>query len=467
MPRARRDAPIIQVRSNAREPITIADIEAMRQLIAAHHEQIPFTHQILDWKPWQQQIAAEICEHDYNNLQGWRQEIGKSTIACLFGMEYIRRGIPVITAFPTLRQGGRVILRRLDHWTKAVQVELGLKRTADNQMEIVWDNGGALMALSTDESAKAGTQGYTAGLIITDEAHEASPDAVIGPMYPACNIAMSAGYGKIIQLGVGGDRLSLGEHCKRLKRDDGTPLFHQIHFSGSRIVAAYPEMLPQYTRDKALYSLEQFDQFVECKPVRAGARLLFPRLLEECPEVPGGGGYLVGIDVGKREGKRADPTVAMRMRVGASSVQEQSKTFTIDDIYTLPQGLLDDEQAQLIVEWAQPWRNRILPYAITVETNGIGRSLHEALRAYWPDCGGMDITDDARNRGHKSELINELRMAAQNSCFAVAKDLRMNDRGELAYDHFSSLAFDRDEKGHDEWPHSDYLSAALMCIAGI
>jgi hypothetical protein len=225
-------------------------------------------------------------------------------------------------------------------------------------------------------------------------------------------------------------------------------------------------MQEAYDRDKALYTKEQFDQMVECLPVKAGARLLFPRLLDACPEVSTYAQFVVGIDVGKREGKRADPTVALRMRVGASSVAEQSKTYTIDDIITLPRGLLDDEQAQLIVAWAKPWRERILPGAITVETNGIGRSLHEALLNYWPDCGGMDITDDARNRGLKSELINELRMAAQNSCLAVSKDLRLNDKGELAYDHFASLAFDRDEKGHDEWPHSDYLSAALMAISG-
>lgn len=464
MPRRAVNAPAISAPSNRFDPITISDIERMRSLVSSRSESIPYTHQIKDWLPWQEQIANEICDHVYNNLQGWRQEVGKSTIGCLFGMVYIERGLPVIVNFPTLRQGGRVLLRRLDYWTKACQTDLGIKRTLDNQMEILWDNGGGVMALSTDESAKSGTQGYTGAAILGDESHEVDPDVVIGPMYPACNKAISAGYGKIIQFGVGGDRTKLAEYCKTLVDEDGNPLFHQIHYSGSRIIASWPEMMPQYKRDKALFTKEQFDQMVECLPVRAGARLLFPVLLNQCIEVPCGEQYCLGIDVGKREGKRADPTVAMRVRVGASGVVEQSKTFTVDKILTLPRGLLDSEQAQMIVDWAKPWYQRILPDSINVETNGIGMQLYEILLDHWPNCGGTDITDDARNHGLKSRLVNEVRMAAQRGCLAVEKDLRLDDRGGLAYDHFAALAFDRDEKGHDEWPHSDYLSALLMAV---
>jgi len=413
-----------------------------------------------------------MCAHTHINLQGWRQKVKKTTAACLVAMEYIRRGIPVIAAFPTLRQGGRVILRRIDCWTKATQEDLGLKRIADNQMEVQWSNGGGIMALSTDESAKSGTQGYTAGLIMIDEAHETQPEVVVGPMYPAVSDAMDMGYGKIIQIGVGGARASLAEHSKTLKRADGTPFFHQLHYGGSRMIREYGEFIPpgskrtireSYFEDKALYTSNDFLQFVECKPIAAGSRLLYSPLLTACPEVPTTPQYLVGID----SGKVTDYTVAMRIRVGASSVVEQTKTYTVDDIFTVPHNMTYAEQAAAIVEWARPWVSRALPYGKTCELNGVGYGLHEALLELWPDCGCVHITDNAKNLGLKSRLIDELRIAAQNACFAVESTLVLDERGESAHEHFAALTMEVDETGRWVAEHSDYNSAAIVAIYGI
>jgi hypothetical protein len=452
--------------------ITFATIEGLIEELRAANESLPPDFRINDWRgSYQREACRQIVEGgQWWILQGPVQFTGKTFIGGLLACAYLLEGYGVIVALPTLRQGSRVLLRRISIWMKVLEKARDIKRERDNEGDKTWANGATLLALSSDESAKRGTQGYTVALVLVDEGHDALPEVVIGPIFSRPSLAMAAGYGKIMVMGVGGSRKSLIVHCRI---DQGqSKYFKRIHLTPKKIIEDAPVVtLPNGTqidtaeafeRERLMNSDADYRKFYLCEDIEEGTRLIFPCLLDHAPATENVL-YSVGIDVGKT----TDYTMAVKLAVSGSMVMDQSQAWNIEDVFLVPHNLLYKEQAKLIHEWMMPFAPRIIPGSVTVETNGLGYGLLEALEELFPATGGVHMEDNAKNLGLKSFLTNLLRTASQNACFGVHKGLSAGREIPDLYEHFAALTAVVDEKGQVEWEHSDPLGALRMAIYGL
>lgn len=438
---------------------TFEDIDAIRQDLQRLSPNLPRRDRVGEWRgQWQIDMTKAMLA-DWSVIQGIPQNSGKTFCASLITCWRLLDGQAGVWTYPTLRQGARVGVRRVDNWMAALEDDRGLKRIRpDAAYEKSWENGASLIVLSLDVSAKSGVQGYTLEFGFLDESHEITDyESIKAEIFSRFELAMQEGFGSVCIMGVGGAKESLIEHCKTLEDFQG----HVFQAKAERIKEEYPPSASSIDRAKRNLSPAKYDQFYNLKPLSVGSRKMFPILLEDCPKVDCSLQYCIGIDVGKT----TDYTIAEAWRVGASSVAEQARTYDLVDVFQVPHGLTNREQAQAIAEWGAPYRKRMIPGAATCETNGIGAALQEALEEFWPDIGGVDITDNARNLGLKSNLINELRIAAQNACLGVPH-IQLGEYGGDAHEHFAGLTYEVNEIGQVTWEHSDYLSAALMAIIG-
>jgi hypothetical protein len=438
-------------------PITFNDIEQIRKELQAHSSDIPPGDRVGDWRgQYQCDYVESVLNNSYSIFQGPCQWSGKTFAGCLYACAALLEGQRGVAAFPTLRQGGRVLIRRLSNWMKVLEGIHGVKRSRpDSTLEKTWDNGALLCALSTDESATAGIQGYTFDFLLGDEMHEVMADTIIGPLFSRLELAMESGLGRIVLMGVGGPEESAIEHCKTLTDPDGKAIFKVTHHDRASVGAQNEAAARAFVNVPNIHPPHHVDKYYDCKPVREGARVIFHGIPEHAP-------YLkrfqptsvVGIDVGKT----SDHTVALRLRVAPHETHAQKLSVNVVDMFTVPLHLRWSEQAEMIAEWIEPWKDNLRsPSDIMVEVNGPGEGLLQALQDKWhPRAGGVFMTDKDNNLGLKSFLIYELQQRAAAGTFGIEVE---DVRTDLAKLHYSV-----DEMGKMKFAHSDVLSALLCGI---
>jgi len=291
-------------------------------------------------------------------------------------------------------------------------------------------------------------------------------DEVIGGMMSRFALSMQdrpeePKFGLRCCLGVGGSKDSLIVHL----RDKMHGIYKAYKFDAARVVSEYPPAADDVEEARLTWPKSRFDQFYNLKDVAAGSQLIFPVLLKEAPCVDAPLQLALGIDTGKH----VDETVGWLWRIAPSSIMPQMLAYNLHDVYSVPRGLKVSQQAEAIDAWLneKQYKPHIIPGCRHIETNGIGYDLYEALAGLWgSEANGVDVYDDAKNRGLKSYLVNKLRIASQNGCVGISDEIVLNERGETAFNHFDGLTFDTDEKGQVTWEHSDYLAAGMLGAMG-
>ena len=424
--------------------VTLRGVERILRVLCALGKNLPETERPQWWRfgGWQEEITTAILDHEMVIIQGPRQATGKSYCVALVAVVFLILGYRVIVAMPSLRQGSRILLRRIESWMLVLEPAFGLRRTKDDALEKAWNNGAGLMALSTNEAAEKGVQGYTGALLIIDEAHEASME-LYGAIRPLVSVALRAGYGKVLASGVGGPLTSPIEQLK------STGDFYISFWDDERILARDPSWSGEFAAARRQLSPDDYDKYYRCLPSTAGIRLLFPGGVPPLAEPRLDGGWdpvnAYGIDVGKRR----DYTVVRR-------VQRYGECRNLLEPKLRLTGTKYPEQARQIKSWIKPQPHDVA--RIYVELPGPGDGLvdifNDPERPVWWGIQGMPITYDL-----KKYLIGNLERDMRRGVFGVEseQDQRM----------LGALTMEVDDKGKYAWEHSDELSALLMAELAI
>lgn len=393
---------------------------------------------------WQEKIFGTLLNYRKVILQGPRQATGKSYLAALLAVIYILLGFRVVVAMPSLRQGSRILLRRIKRWMEVLEPQFGLKRIKDDELEVEWQNGGGLMALSTNEAAGKGAQGYTCALLLIDEGHEA-PQDMFGIYRALVKVAMRAGYGKIVILGVGGPADSLIEFQKT------TGEYELEFWNDEKIIALDPSWDAEFKADLAELSPEDYDKFNRCLPVRAGGRLVFGALPEKINlnailtvKLMPPPHWVLAMDVGKR----VDETVLYASRVRGTMLQVEQVFRWRGTDYVKQVDEIEDVVGRF-------------PHAmhdLGVEVNGPGEPVADIMEARASLRGLTRIyTTDNKPIFQKSLWIKDLQKCARYGHIAVADPTA---RGTL-----EKLSYEIKDDGRYDWPHDDDLSALWLTKA--
>jgi len=410
----------------------MARVERILRLLLAVTSNLPEDDRPGWWRPWQPQILSSLLAHPRVILQGCRQAAGKSYVAALWAAIYIICGYRVAIGMPSLRQSSRILLRRILLWMLCVEQVMGLKRRTNNVLEVEWNNGGGLMALSTNEAAEKGVQGYTCALLVIDEGHEA-PNDMFGAYSPLPAIALKRGYGSILILGVGGPQDTVIE----AKKPAG---YHLEFWDDERVLALDPSWRDYFEQQKLELSQDEYDKNFRCLPVSAGQRRVFLQLVEHAvPPGPVKPELYFAIDVGKivdtttllvveQRGPAANVLSDRRWRGTSYIDQVQEVAAFIDEGYTFN------------------------PYNVAVETNGPGEVFLDALRRVYPFSGARGVkTTDSPGSRRKTLWIQRLQRRAEKGLLGVVNPQLRAD--------LLSLAYEVKEDGRYLWPHNDNLSA--------
>lgn len=424
----------------------MAKVEMILRLLIDATQNLPEGEQPGWWRPWQPVIFESFLRFSLVILQGCRQAVGKTFLAGLLAVIYIVLGYRVVVGMPSLRQGSRILLERILRWMMCLEGVLGLKRRIDNALEVVWTNGGALMALSTNEAAAKGVQGYTCALLILDEGHETIDD-LFATYSPLVAIAMKEGYGAIVILGVGGTADSVIEK----KKDAG---YHVEFWDDCAVLQMDPSWGPYFEQQKRELTADGYDKMYRCLPVSAGERYLFPQLLDAVNFKGTWRSHdVVGIDVGKR----ADATVLARATVSGDAI-------IVEDFHAW-RGTTYPTQAREIAEYLGPRAlgdgintPTLLGRDTAIEVNGPGEGLADCLELEYPfsDLTRVFTTDTPPGR-YKTSWIKELQRKAQGGLLVVKPARERND--------LKSLRYEITEEGRYIWPHSDTLSSLWVLQA--
>lgn len=414
--------------------LSLKAIEGLLLLLIKLTRHLPAGERPGYWRAWQARIFEALLEHERAIVQGCRQAVGKTYIAALLAVVYIILGYRVVIGMPSLRQSSRILLRRVLLWLSALERPLGLRRLINNQYEVEWNNGGALLALSTNEAAARGVQGYTCALLILDEGHETF-DEYFGTYSPLVAIAMRDGYGAIVILGVGGFADSVIERKKAAG-------YHLEFWPAARIVELDESWRIYFEQQKRELTSEAYDKYFNCLPVVAGGRYVFDRLVafaDSAGQVEPT--YYFGVDVGKI----IDTTSLL-------VVEERLPAVNVIDWRTW-QGVNYIDQAQACAEHIG--RYEYSPYNVAVEVNGPGEGFADALSKIYPfHCLARVKTTDAPPGFRKTGWIKGLQKVASAGMFGVVDSrLRAN---------LGALRYEVNEQGRYNWPHNNELSA-LWC----
>jgi len=350
---------------------------------------------------------------------------------------YILAGYKVVIGMPVMEQSTRILLRNINNTMTALEKILPITRMKpDTIKEILWDNGGGVVALSVNKASQK--EGYTAELLIIDEGHRASKD-ILNVFLPFVDIAMVAGIGKVIILGVGGYKESLIEAMK----EQNGGIFSAIMVDDETILKEKPEYHQIFSDARAILSESGYDQMYRCKPVDGDARYCFqsvpdeleiPKMYQSYPER-----LCFGCDVGREN----DPTVVTVLSCKGEYVE-------VKDSLEIKKTSFN-QQATDIKRFIDKYFYE--PGNIVVEKNGLGHGLCDALELEIPG-----IKRVSQNYRLKERLIRDLQVKIENGKFAT-KDKKIQSRLE-------SVMVSVGAKGNLQWTHDDYLSSILMGLCG-
>jgi hypothetical protein len=398
------------------------------------------------WRPWQPRIIEHVLRYPRTVIQGARQGTGKTSTLAKFIVACVLYELSVGVGMPTLRQGGRLILREVLRRIEPFQRGMGsaLRLQVRNSLEYVWANGGSLTALSTDEAARAGAQGYTFDVLIIDEGHETTPEATLDVFAPLTDVAMMERRGRIVVIGVGGTPGSLIEQVK----DRG---YAQLRIDDEEIVRLAPAWAEVFAQRKQEFSERQYRQMYRVLPVLlGGGHAILPDLRAEGKAKWLGGGTIatLGVDIGRSR----DQTVAtlLEHRQGLKVWQE---TLVLEDMpFT--------QQVPLVVEFARA--RQVRPENIAIEVNGLGQGFYD-IAAFGPGAPLRGSQAVMLDYGLKHDVLELMNRDARDGTLVVPDH---PGRGASLRQHLSGLRYvvKAGSRGavRLDYDHSDDLSSGIM-----
>jgi hypothetical protein len=356
------------------------------------------------------------------------RQTGKTFLASVLVALYVLCGETVIIAFPTLKQGKRLLLG--ESHKRLVQLQRFfpslLRFKVDNQEQILCANGGGVIVLTTHKDAKS-REGYSASLIVIDESHRAHKD-IFDELFPV-TFAQEHDV-KVLLLGIGGYRNSL-IHAMRRRG------FTVFSLDGERIAQVFPPYLHSLKEARESLTEDGYRSQIMCEDVLSGEKYIFDTIptdlsiekIRPCP--------YAGIDVGWS----GDETVVTIMHA-------YPKGKIIIDYMTC-RGAFKD-QANQIIEFLRA-HHVPEPYTM-IEKNGIGIGLIERMLDHSENYNFMDI-----DKNSKRWLVEEARRMVRDGELAVTP--------EFYRDELQGLVMTTKDDGTIGYEHSDYLSSLLMTVA--
>ncbi len=393
------------------------------------------------WRPWQPDMVRHMLAHPYSVIQGARQGTGKTSTTSKFIAACVALGLSVGVGMPTLRQGGRLLLRETLRRLEPLEAGLpaAFKRVVKNSLEYVWKNGASLTALSTDDAARAGAQGYTFDVLVIDEGHESKPENTLDIFLPLVDVAMVEGRGRVVVLGVGGTLDSTIETVKA----KGWP---SLTIDDQRIIREAPAWAPIFEARKRDFSERQYRQMYQCLPVLlGGGHAILPGLVASGEPRWQGGMTLptLGVDVGRHN----DATIA--------AVLEHRQGLVVWGDTLVLEGMPLTEQVPLIAEHAR--RNRVRHEHIAIEVNGIGQGLYD-IATHGPAAPLLGCQAVALDYGLKSDVLEQMNRDAREGVLVIPDEARRQ--------HLSGLRYVTKSASRGgvrlDYDHSDELSAGVM-----
>lgn len=377
-------------------------------------------------------------------LQAARQS-GKTFLTALIITAYVVCGCRVIILLPTLKQGSRLIFRQVRLNVKYLEKFFpaalshnprGSDDEASNQGEILCANGGQVVVLSSDEGANR--EGYTADLVVIDEAHKAKP-IVLADISPTLNVARETGQDRTILLGIGGFRRSL---VTTARTERG---FVQRIIDCWEIIKSHPAFQNVVDEERETLTEIEFQQQYECKDVASGEMLLFPIPLKKELVLPRGYGktpvHFCGIDVGK-----------IRNVTLCVHVEKYNDIVVVGEYFE--QGrvnyfIIAKNVINFMMQFPIELKN------IIVELNGPGYGFLDIIQRVWMGVrpGGIVMTDRRKHR-----IIVAMQKLAEEGRLVVTDRVM---RQEL-----ECLTMELDDLGNvKKVEHSDHLSAVICALS--
>lgn len=383
--------------------------------------------------PWQEDMGRFIVENKNSIIQAPRQT-GKTYIIALICVAHILAGKSVIVAYPTLGQSKRLLFKKIKDIISKLKVDLprSLGTDGETKTEILWNNGASLLALSLDTRAQK--EGYTADVLIIDEAHR-STDEVLGLCLPFLTQAKLRDEDKIVFLGIGGHIHSLIETQK-----EHVPHLKILPSEIIEAAPAYEAVFEEYSRKMPPI---EYDQHILLHCVSEDSQQLFPNIPIAEPTPPEGAIYHFGIDVGEKR----DYTVV-------TVVKQYGEYFDLIDVFKTKGSFIDESggQEQRISEFIKqyPVRNE----RITIELN-FNSMLHQSLNQnHFYGINGLWL-----KYKNKKRLSDALIQLVKQGKFRVLQEEYRKD--------LEGLQFDIKVDGKWCWTHSDLFSSLLMCMAAM
>lgn len=453
--------------------IDFARIEDLRQELVSLNSDFPPGDRLGPWRgPWQAEYAKLMAEQQYFTMQGPVQWSGKTMVGCLGACAMLLEGYRGIIAFPTLRQGGRVMLRRTSTYMTSLEPRYNIQRSKpDAAQEKTWSNGAILCALSTDESATAGIQGYTFDFIWIDEGHVPIACNLIGPLFSRAEIALEAGYGKIGIFGVGGavdtkPELADGSVIEHVQT---TSYFKSLRFDTKRVGSEYPAAANAFKRARELNTAQHYNQYYDCKPLKAtGETLMFPKLGWQAVDGATMQEHSFTLDVAKGGSSRTICSHFIKSMLGDGTIHKQLIRSLIVE-YEAMDSLQNYRAARLIAEFIQREQSgkalgelEIFHAHLKIEVNGPGKELADTFAARYPFVHLKRVhTNDQPKAFRKTAWIKDAMKDGYSGLLVVTDE---QARSELQPLKFST----RITKGYLEyvWPQNDYLSTVWLEYAG-
>lgn len=145
--------------------------------------------------------ALDVILSNTSIILQTHRRCGKSWIASFVASLYILLGKTVIVAAPSQEQAAGIISDEVKNITNIIASNIGgLYQIKDGDTHKLWSNGGRILAMSGREQTKT-KEGYGADLLLIDEAHRTTEDAIFPIFLPMLDDSFIQGIGKVIILG--------------------------------------------------------------------------------------------------------------------------------------------------------------------------------------------------------------------------------------------------------------------------
>lgn len=448
--------------------VTMAGVEAIAEYLAECRAIETGTAAKAAFKgPWQREICQHIANNTYSAIQAPRR-LGKTYSVALWGTLYVAAGYRVILALPTMRAGSRLIFRQItDNIGRlALAFPALTKRVIDqpSQGEVLWENAGQTICLSSDKDANV--EGYGCEYLIIDEAHRTMLERV-AVFQPFTDDAVEQGIGRVTLLGIGGGaKTSALEGTKYLHEESneegGVDLstlatYQHLRYRADDMVHDFPQLKPRFDRAKATMTQQDYDEQYNTEPGGEGTDKIFQTAIPaeaEWNKTVHGARYFAGIDPGKRK----DDSVLVLLQVAPSAIAFDQPRLAMNVVARIrpPRGMPYTQQAEFYREQLE--LAKIPAQNVTVETNGVGEGLADIMAELMPGINYYWASEWFNNY-----LTGQLQDAARHNTFGIPDAALRREIGEL---YCTRTARD-DGTTRTEWQHNDSFSAIRAALYGV